>query len=365
MNHKTPAFKFNRTKILSIALVVFAGACGSDPAPNAICASGSSVGCTCSDGRPGAQVCNASGGAYGACDCGALVDGGAPADMNTLADMSATPDMAVVPDMGASVCDDAALATGTTYFYVVHILSMAGPEGAAEPFASAGFNLDSDAVVACNDHIVGGTAEFNGQAPDFGSGIDNALGGDLGGLANTSIQEGVDAGSTLLLVEVEGVDSLTNDACVGVAIYPGTLAAGTSVPARDSAGHLAPGQSFDASALAFWSHARIVGGRVQAGPSDFPGALPFLGPDLPLPLRQAQVRFNITASALSTGVIGGSANTDEVIAAVTAIPSLATYVDVVSSTLSSLADIDDNGSPTTCEAGSIAFKFDGVTAQPF
>lgn len=56
-------------------LIAVAG-CGSEPAPNAVCAAGSSVGCNCSDGRSGAQVCNAAGSGYGVCECGSPMDGG-------------------------------------------------------------------------------------------------------------------------------------------------------------------------------------------------------------------------------------------------------------------------------------------------
>lgn len=289
--------------------------------------------------------------------------GGIFVDMGTMSDMSVESDMGVVSDMGTVVCDEAALATGTSHFYVIHLLSLAAPEGDVSPFTSAGYDVDGDAVVACNSHVVGESAEFAGQSPDFGIGIDNALGGDLGGLANDAVQSGVDAATTLLLVEVRGIDDFTNDSCVGVSVFSGALPAGTTMPATDVDGHLAAGQTFDLLPAIFVDPtARIVAGRLSSGPADFPLTLDFLGAALAVSVKGAQLRFDVSDSGISLGVVGGYLNTDEVMAAVELIPSLAAYVDIVRDTLTGLADIDKDGSPTICEAGSIALKLEGVTA---
>ena len=280
----------------------------------------------------------------------------------------------VTPDGGGPVCNAAALMTGTTHTYVINLLSIAGPEGDAAPFTSAGYNVDHDAVVACNSHVVGETAEFNGQAPDNGSGIDNSLGGDLGGLANDSLQGSLDDGSVLLVVEVRGVDDTTNDSCVGVTFYIGKLQPGVTAPMVDGMGHLVGGQTFDVTTDSFvdgaggtnpairFDSSRIVGGRLQAGPANFPLALNLLGASLALTIKEAQIRFDISHETISAGVLGGYLNTQEVIDTVNGIPSLAMYADVVASTLTSLADIDENASADSCEAGSIALKLSGVMA---
>ena len=217
------------------------------------------------------------------------------------------------PDGGGPVCNAAALATGTTHTYVINLLSIAGPEGDAAPFTSAGYNVDHDAVVACNSHVVGETAEFNGQAPDNGSGIDNALGGDLGGLANDSLQGSLDDGSVLLVVEVRGVDDTTNDSCVGVTFYIGKLQPGVTAPMVDGMGHLVAGQTFDVTTDSFvdgaggmnpairFDSSRIVAGRLQAGPANFPLALNLLGASLALTIKEAQIRFDISHETISAG----------------------------------------------------------------
>lgn len=298
------------------------------------------------------------------------------------------------------VCDAAALASGESHLYVINILRIAAPDITVEPVTSAGFNIDDDNVVMCNSGVVGMTSEFNGQAPDFGSGIDNALGGELDGLASDGIQGGVDDANVLLLVDVRGVNDMMNDSCVGVNFYLGKLRAGDTVtppatcpagqssdvthadgsitckidPMSDGDGHLAPGQTFDLSSDSFtdglagtmpniaFGSARIVAGRLQAGPSDFPLALNLLGADISLTIKNAQIRFDISADSVSAGVLGGSLNTAEVITTVESVPDLVTYVDIVRDTLTALADIDENDSPDSCEAGSISLLLGGVPA---
>jgi len=274
------------------------------------------------------------------------------------------------------VCNEMTLASGASHFYVVNLLSIAAPVGDVMPLMSAGFNVDGDEVAACNMHIVGESTEFTGQAPDNGTGIDNALGGQLASLANDGIQGSVDDGSVLLLVEVRGVDNMTNDSCVGVNFYLGVLPTGVAMPMVDGEGHLAADQTFDLSDQSFidgltgtmprikFGSAKIVAGRVQAGPSDFPLQLNLLGAELSLTIRDAQLRFNISETGISAGVLGGALNTQEVIDTVNGIPSLMMYAEIVADVLTMSADIDESMPPSldSCEAGSISLQLDGVHA---
>lgn len=373
MNTRLARFEVGMAGLVSLLSFSFAGACGSAPAPRPSCTPGAFVSCACPGGTSATRTCGPYG-SYGACQCELRLDGGpldagggemdlgTALDLGTAPDLGAALDLGAAPDLGPLMCDEAGLATGTSYLYVINLLSIAAPEGTADPLTSVGYDLDGDSVVACNSHFAGDTAEFDGQAPDFGSGIDNSLGGDLGALVNASMQASLDEGSNLLLVEVRGVDSLTDDPCVGVRLYPGTLPAGTTAPVVDGAGHLAAGQTFNLLSATFSGLGRIVGGRARSAGAELPLALPLLGTGLALPLRQTQVGFDLSASAVSRGVIGGSITTAEFLAAVRAEPSLAMYVGVIDSTFSSLADLDEDGTPTTCEAGSIALRFDGVTS---
>ena len=276
---------------------------------------------------------------------------------------------------GGGPCSEAMLASGDTHFYVVSGLELALRES-DDPPASAGFNIDGDAVVACNGLTAGLDAEFAGVTPDTGTGIDNALGETLGGLVSEStLRDSINNGSVLLLIEVRGVDSFTSDTCVGVTAYLGALPAGTTAPMLEAM-RLAPGQTFDLSPDSFtdgpagmmprikFESARIIGGRLQAGPTNFPLALSLMGVSLEVTINDAQLRFNITETAMTDGVLGGSLNTDEVIAAYNMISSPPLPADQVAMILSTLSDIDESTppSPESCEAGSIALKLQGVNA---
>jgi len=274
---------------------------------------------------------------------------------------------------GGGPCSEAMLASGDTHFYVVSGLELALRES-DDPPASAGFNIDGDAVVACNDLTAGVDAEVAGVAPDNGTGIDNALGETLGGFVSEGTLRGsINDGSVLLLIEVRGVDSFMSDSCVGVTAYLGALPAGTTAPMLEAM-RLAPGQTFDLSPESFidgaagmmprikFGSAQIVGGRLQAGPTNFPLALSLSGVSLAVTINDAQLRFNISATAMTGGVLGGSLNTDQVIAAYNMLPDPPLPADSVADILSGLSDIDENGSPDSCEAGSIAIKLQGVTA---
>ncbi len=67
------------SRILSqLLLVGLLGACEA-PGPSGVCTPGTIAACLCSDGRSGAQTCNAAGSGYGGCACSGA-DAGVPGD---------------------------------------------------------------------------------------------------------------------------------------------------------------------------------------------------------------------------------------------------------------------------------------------
>jgi hypothetical protein len=266
--------------------------------------------------------------------------------------------------MGPVACGEALLATGATYQYVFNVMRMAGPEGDFTPFASAGFNLDGDDVVACNSHIVGETAEFRSLTDPTENGVDNALGGDLGNLANTSLQDSIDGGSGVFLLSVRGVDSFDRDDCVEVVLSNGSYA-GSSLPLQTPDGRLAPDQDFVAIEDVIRVTATIAGGVVRVRTPRLPIAFGLLGASLAWPLTNAIAEFAMQPELVSAGVITGVVNTREMVTSINRVPDLAMYAAVIEDTLTGLADIDQNGSPETCEAGSLAFSMSGVRARVY
>jgi predicted small secreted protein len=301
----------------------------------------------CYDLKPGGDVRD-----------GAVADG----DMSAPVDLGADFDAGAPSDMGSVLCSSADLATGVTYLYLLNQLAFAGPS-TATPRTAPGFDLDGDSVVACGP-IAGVDTEFPGQAPDYGVGIDNALSANLASLATGgggAVPE-VNDGTNPMLIEVRGVDSLVSDPCVGVTVYYGAFPSGVT-PLHDTDGRLSPNQTINTYPSTFSDNSgHIVGGRLMAGHADFPFAFPILGQWIGCTLRAGQLRFDITADRMSVGVLGGSLPKTEVVAAINMVPSLASYVSAISGTLDSVADIDLDGSPASCEAASTVFAFSGVAA---
>ena len=176
---------------------------------------------------------------------------------------------------------------------------------------------------------------------------------------------------------ITGTD-FTNDSCVGVNLLYGKLPPGTRPRAPAPGGRLVSGQTFDLSADSF---ADGMAGTMprNSAPGRIRGGLLYLGP-LNLPARiishrmrrytpgyrepvieDAQVRFYISEDGI-TGVLGGRILVDQVVAKFSEDPLLATVSGIVSRQAPGLADIDVDGSPDSCEMGSIAIVLSGVPA---
>jgi len=67
---------FWRVPIAAALFLAFTGCGGSSGGSSKVCAPGASVSCTCTDGRTGAQTCQASGEGYGECTCAPGSGGG-------------------------------------------------------------------------------------------------------------------------------------------------------------------------------------------------------------------------------------------------------------------------------------------------
>lgn len=228
-----------------------------------------------------------------------------------------------------------------------------------------GFNIDGTTDIVC------GQEDAMGPSPDNIVGVDNSVGPTLGGLVMSMIQDNVDDGSVLLVMQLDGVDSFTNDNQVKLTIFLAEKPEGATL-AHEASGRLSPGQAFDINELSFtdaahtspmilFANGKIINGRFQAGPADFPLSISLMGANLSLTVHNTQLRFNVSESLVSVGVLGGGLNIEEVNATVAATPALAEYATVVNTTLMSFADLDPN-SEGVCESASVAMTFAGVGA---
>ncbi len=239
-----------------------------------------------------------------------------------------------------------------------------------------GFNIDGVVSTTASGCEVSGVAcnavcDATSPAPDNIAGVDNSVGPTLGGLVMSMIQDNVDDGSVLLVMQLDGVDSFTNDNQVKLTIFLAEKPEGATL-AHEASGRLSPGQASDINELSFtdaahtspmilFANGKIINGRFQAGPADFPLSISLMGASLSLTVHSTQLRFNVSETLVSGGVLGGGLNVAEVNATVAATPALAEYATVVNTTLMSFADLDPN-SEGVCESASVAMTFAGVGA---
>lgn len=269
-----------------------------------------------------------------------------------------------------------------TYDYVVNALQI-GQASPSNPDEAPGFDLDDHNTTSEADPVGCGWADFTAPARfGGGAGVDNQLGPLLEmisslGLdfdANGTIAENIAAGDLLLLIRVTGVGDLMNDGNVTVQFYLGELMPGTT-PMLDGMMRLSGGQTFlvspdsvmggslDMPRIQF-SGAVIANGRLRGGPSLFSLNVPLgdMG-SLDLDVQQAQVGFDITATALSNGLVGGYVDVDDIVTALMNLMlDIMIPVETVRSILEGQADIDGDGD-TECEALSVGLVFDSVPAM--
>jgi hypothetical protein len=245
-------------------------------------------------------------------------------------------------------------------FYVVNTLGIV--DNQTEP--ERGFNLDGNAVIECPNLDPGDT--------ENGGGIDNVLGGPsgIGSLVGDAIQRAVNDGDVIILLQLDGVDSLVNDPNVNVQLFLGKLPMGAMLMRDMMTGKITAGQAFDIrqeslmagtmESLVKFEGARISGGVLSAGPAVFPLSLRIMGYDLALSIQRAQLRVRVSETALTDGTLGGALNVDQLKAAAMMIPDLRMYVDL----LDSVVVPDLSLTPgSMCRDASIALDIAAVSAM--
>ena len=278
---------------------------------------------------------------------------------------------------------DGSTSTGMTYTYVVSALDVGNADTTGT--YSPGFNLDGNANAVCGQSNVDYSAPTTFTAPYDTTGIDNDLGPTLAGLLMTAGNGGTSAdlftsninnGKLLLLVEVKGVDSLTNDSAVAVNIYLGQLAGG-AMPMLTN-GMLTPGQSIpveaasllsDGTAKIKFATASITNGVLITGAANFPLSIPVGGANLSVTLQGAKVGFGISATTITNGVVGGTLLIADIIAAINVLQASDSGVlpsgisaSEVMGILTPLADMNPDGNGMNCTGISLSLTMSGVTA---
>ncbi len=234
------------------------------------------------------------------------------------------------------------------------------PLGCAHPDFYSLYDNDQHCTAVSNERCTVMPNPGCARGTGCSGGVDN----QLPTLANTinTVMSGTDIRATLadtvtnnklaLIVRVSGVNDLTNDSSVRVAIYRGfpTFTAGcTSVTGGreysvDRSFLSAGATDIDTGANVAFDGA-IVNGRLQVRAGTATGGvfnlpLSFSGFNIVLPLHQLQVRANITATGLANGSLGGWVGGSDVVDAVAMIAP--DYVAVVRGVIAGLVDIQIN-----------------------
>lgn len=211
----------------------------------------------------------------------------------------------------------------TTLTYVISVLQIPAEAGGVAP----GFNLDatdsgptgsSSPTATCEEFTVDFTSAldpghvgvdsiFSMLVPTVEALLDPAMcGGSTTGCVDRGIAQSIAGGSLLLLIEIDGVDSVVNDPDVTVGLYLGAVPGG-GPPLLDGAGRLAPGQTFaTASAIGVPVRSDIFLGRVRVLPGTITLPMSTTGIPLPSTIANAELRADVALDGLSNGHLGGS-----------------------------------------------------------
>jgi hypothetical protein len=269
-----------------------------------------------------------------------------------------------------SACAD----TGNSYFYVVNVLDFATTS--TETNQTPGFNIDGyntpvSGTSGCGHPDRRFDVNQDGMVLDDENGIDNQL-ADLAPLLSgfLSLQDMVDGGDVLILVEAKYVDSLTNDDCVQVDLLLGEVPAGETL-VLDASGRIAPGQAFVISDASYDDDGNplitglgsIVNGRLYIGPVNLNLSVPVDGNDVVLGIQTGQVAFNPSAAALSVGVIGGALNVDALLDAVGSLLPSEFPPDTIRGILEPMMDINPDTNNANCDSVSLGLVFSAVEAE--
>lgn len=223
-----------------------------------------------------------------------------------------------------------------------------------------GFNLDG--VISDNEDETG-CFKPDLVSPDGTLGVDNAFSALIPALESTEavaletlIQNSINNGELLLMLEISGIDDWQNDDCVSVGIYRAT-----GVPLVGTDGLLLDGQSFKRDWDLPWSQVEqvsIVDGVLNAVPMDIELPVQVLDEFLELEMHDGGVHMTINEDHTMDGFFGGAVPIN-IFTDIVTLPDV-NIPDAIVSLIAAAADVfpDENG---VCQDMSVAFE---ITALP-
>ena len=203
-------------------------------------------------------------------------------------------------------------------------------------------------------------------APDGTPGIDSSFARLLPALDQTeavalplTVQEAINSGGLLVMVQLDDVDDPVEDACVDL-----TVTAGVGQPMVGSDGFILPSQTFDRDLEAEESiveGVQIVAGAIEDGPVDLALPFQFLDADAVFNVYDGRMRLERGLDGRYTGRVGGGVP----IAEISALAHNTGIGEAVEQLLDGMlgfnADLapDDNG---VCQHISVTLEFEAVQA---
>lgn len=252
-------------------------------------------------------------------------------------------------------------------------LSCAGGETITAVFSYFGYARNEDGIAwgfNLDDHTSEANDDEGCYKPDLtdplgNEGIDNAFANLIPALESTEavaleslVQQAINTGSLIMMIEISGVDDWENDDCVNIGFYRGQ---GTPLVGTD--GVLLDGQSF-ARDLSLPSsvvkNMKIENGHIVARPLDIQLPVQILDEALDFYISDGGIDITLTKDGAMQGFFGGAIP-------ITAITDIATLPDVnlpdaVVALLTSAADLYPNDEGT-CEYLSLAFQYEAIPAH--
>ena len=171
-----------------------------------------------------------------------------------------------------------------------------------------GFNLD--------DHVSDASDEEGCYKPDLvdplgNEGIDNALANLIPALESTEavaleslVQQSINIGELIMMIEITGVDDWENDDCITVGLYRGQ-----GIPMIGTDGFMLDGQSFERDLSLPHSvveNVKIENGHISATPLDIQLPIEFLGEAFTLDLTRGGLDITLTKDGHIQGFFGGA-----------------------------------------------------------
>ena len=199
--------------------------------------------------------------------------------------------------------------------------------------------------------------------PEGASGVDNQMAmawglvADLVGEAiEALLQDGINEGRMLVMMELGGVDDLVNDDDVSITIYRST-----DVPIVNVAGYLVPDQTYRTDPtfpLVHFEGASIVDGHVKAGPIDLAFPIQAFNADFLVHLEGGYVEFDIDEQGRFKGHLGGAMDVHHVMQNMLQ-TNASQEAELIYPIVEDLADL--NRGPDGCTHLSSGLRFEGVT----